>query len=334
MNDIKLYCGDCLELMQQIPEHSVDMVLCDLPYGLTQNKWDSVIPFDKLWADYERVTKHTAVIALHASQPFTSALVMSNPKMFKHEWIWIKNRGSNFANTVREPMKEHESVLIFSKGKWTYNRQMQERTGGGLARVQYKLDNRSAKSSNYREFNRKNNNQGILRVPSSWQKFNVEVGLHPTQKPVPLLEYLIKTFICAFLVFQLFNFQIINAVQYQRVCCQEFPHFHKCSHNPYADIYCHITPKYSRKHRYTLLRKCVGHISSAAAFFCAHARAACFACEDVTGVAPAIIASAATNMHKMLFFMSISVCLQHGTVAEVYTSPSKSVHSIHDLEEE
>lgn len=190
----RLYMGDCIEVMKMLPDKSVDMVLCDLPYGLTKNKWDSVIPFEELWKAYDRVTKPTAVIALHASQPFASALVMSNPKMFKHEWIWIKNRGSNFANTVREPMKEHESVLIFSKGKWTYNRQMQERTGGGLARVQYRLDNRNAKSSNYREFTRKNNNQGNLRVPSSWQKFNVEVGLHPTQKPVPLLEYLIKTY--------------------------------------------------------------------------------------------------------------------------------------------
>lgn len=194
MSIIKLYKGDCIEIMQQILDHSVDMVLCDLPYGITQNKWDSVIPFEELWRAYDRVTKPTAVIALNASQPFTSALVMSNPKMFRHEWIWIKNRGSNFANTVREPMKEHESVLIFSKGKWTYNKQMQERTGGGLSRVQYKLDNRSASSSNYRKFERKNNNQGKLRVPSSWQKFNVEVGKHPTQKPVTLLEYLIKTY--------------------------------------------------------------------------------------------------------------------------------------------
>ena len=133
--------GDCLKLMEEIPDESIDMVLCDLPYGITANRWDTIIPFDKLWAIYDRVVKPTGVIALNASQPFSSALVMSNPKLFKHEWIWIKNRGSNFANTVREPMKEHESVLIFSKGKWTYNKQMQERTGGGLERVKYSFEN-------------------------------------------------------------------------------------------------------------------------------------------------------------------------------------------------
>lgn len=180
--------------MKKIPDKSVDMVLCDLPYGITKNKWDSVIGFQEMWSSYDRVCKDSAVIALFASRPFSSALVMSNPKIFRHEWIWIKNRGSNFANTVREPMKEHEHILIFSKGKWTYNKQMQERTGGGLNRVQYKLDNRTACSSNYRFFDRENRNQGDLRVPSSWQKFNTEVGLHPTQKPVPLLEYMIRTY--------------------------------------------------------------------------------------------------------------------------------------------
>lgn len=190
---IDLHKGDCIELMKQIPNGSVDMVLCDLPYGTTACKWDVVIPFDKLWEQYERVCKETAAIVLTASQPFTSMLVLSNIKMFRHEWIWQKNRGSNFANTVREPFKEHEEVIVFSKGKWTYNKQMQERSGGGLDRVKYELKWES-KSENYRQFDTRNSNQPKLRVPSSVQKFNTEVGLHPTQKPIALFEYLIRTY--------------------------------------------------------------------------------------------------------------------------------------------
>lgn len=190
----KLKQGNCLEIMPQIPSGSVDMILCDLPYGTTSNKWDAVIPFDLMWEQYLRIIKQNGIICLTASQPFTSALLMSKPELFKHEWIWIKNRGSNFANTVREPMKEHESVLVFSRGKWTYNKQMQERTGGGLDRVQYNVKFES-KSDNYREFEgRLENKLPELRVPSSWQKFNCEVGLHPTQKPIALCGYLIKTY--------------------------------------------------------------------------------------------------------------------------------------------
>ena len=194
MSEVKLYKGDCLVEMDNIPDKSVDMILCDLPYGTTSNKWDIIIPFDKLWEQYKRIIKDNGIIALFGSQPFSSMLVCSNIKMFRHEWIWIKNQGSNFANTVREPFKEHESVLIFSNGKWTYNKQMQERTGGGLERTKYNVKYDS-NSSNYREFdNRDTNVISELRVPSSWQKFNVERGLHPTQKPVALLEYLIKTY--------------------------------------------------------------------------------------------------------------------------------------------
>lgn len=191
---VNLMQGDCLELMKLIPDGSVDMILCDLPYGTTQNKWDSVIPFQELWSAYWRVLKPTGIIALTASQPFSAALLMSQVDRFKHEWIWLKNRGSNFANTVREPMKEHESVLVFSRGKWTYNKQMQERTGGGASRVAYEFDFKT-ETENYNSFSgKKDARLPELRVPSSWQKFNCEVGIHPTQKPVALMEYLVRTY--------------------------------------------------------------------------------------------------------------------------------------------
>jgi len=189
-----IHNGDCLEVMTNLSDKSIDMILTDLPYGLTSNKWDSIIPLDKLWEQYLRIIKENGIIALTASQPFTSILVCSQRKLFRHEWIWIKNRGSNFANTIREPMKEHESVLIFSRGKWTYNKQMQERAESGKSRVQYNVRFES-QSENYRELEgRKNNKLPELRVPSSWQRFNCEVGLHPTQKPVALFEYLIRTY--------------------------------------------------------------------------------------------------------------------------------------------
>ena len=191
---MKIFSGDCLEILPTLEENSVDMVLTDLPYGTTSCAWDVIIPFEQMWKELYRVAKDNAAFVFTASQPFTSMLVMSNLKAFRHEWIWQKNRGSNFANTVREPMKEHESVLVFSKGKWTYNKQMQERAEGGKTRAEYKVKFAS-KSENYREFEgRDAQNLSELRVPSSVQKFNTEVGLHPTQKPVALFEYLIKTY--------------------------------------------------------------------------------------------------------------------------------------------
>ena len=180
--------------MKLIPAGSVDMVLTDPPYGTTACKWDSIIPFEPMWSAVRRVLKPNGVAVFTASQPFTSALVMSNPEQFRHEWVWIKNAGSNFANTIREPMKEHESCIVFSEGKWTYNKQMQERTGGGSARVKTPVKFETS-SDNYREFERIDIKlMPELRVPSSWQKFNRERGLHPTQKPVALMEYLIRTY--------------------------------------------------------------------------------------------------------------------------------------------
>jgi len=195
MNEnIKIIPGDCLVEMPKIEAGSIDMILADLPYAITNCKWDILIPLDKLWVELKRLIKPTGVIALTASQPFTSMLTMSNLDMWKHEILWLKNRGSNFSNTMREPMKEHESVLIFANKKWTYNKQMQPRSQSGLERVKYpvKFD---SQSENYRAFKgRPAQKLSELRVPSSYQKFNVEVGLHSTQKPVKLFEYLIKTY--------------------------------------------------------------------------------------------------------------------------------------------
>lgn len=110
----KIYNEDCLEGMKQIPDGSVDAIICDLPYGTTANKWDSIIPFDKLWEQYKRVIKRTGAIALFSQQPFTSALVMSNPSMFKYEWIWEKEGATGFLNANFAPLKIHENICVFS----------------------------------------------------------------------------------------------------------------------------------------------------------------------------------------------------------------------------
>lgn len=191
----KIYLGDCLEVMKDIKDSSIDMILSDLPYGITQNKWDCLINLNDLWKEFWRILKNEGVVVLTAAQPFSSVLVSSCIERFKHEWIWIKDKGSNFANVKREPMKEHEHVLIFSRGKWVYNPQLQERAESGLKRIQTPIK-MVTKSNNYGKGfdNDLIKNCSDLRVPSTHQKFNIERGLHPTQKPVKLFEYLIKTY--------------------------------------------------------------------------------------------------------------------------------------------
>jgi site-specific DNA-methyltransferase (adenine-specific) len=190
----KVIQGDCLEVMKDIPDKSIDMILADLPYGTTACKWDVVIPFEPLWEQYERVIKDNGAIVLTASQPFTSILVTSNLKLFKYEWIWEKDAGSNFATVKYQPMKEHENILVFGKGKTKYYPIKETRIGS-----------RQGKKTKSYDSGRKNSvygtSRGIgkfevdeLRYPRSIQRFKRERGLHPTQKPVALFEYLIKTY--------------------------------------------------------------------------------------------------------------------------------------------
>jgi site-specific DNA-methyltransferase (adenine-specific) len=197
--------GDCLELMPLLNDHSIDMILCDLPYGTTACKWDTIIPFEPLWKEYKRLIKDNGAIVLTASQPFTSSLVMSNPNMFKYSWIYKKKCASNFAQAKYAPMKEHEDILIFSRGKVNYYPIKEERQGGGKSRAKYVYTDKSRHAcgdfvgnikGEYDNCNDSGNDE--LRYPSSVQEFNNRAsgdrGYHPTQKPVALFEYLIKTY--------------------------------------------------------------------------------------------------------------------------------------------
>ena len=212
----KIYQGDCLEVMPKIADKSIDMILCDLPYGTTACKWEKDIFevetkitqindeeilldefsfIEKMWEQYKRIIKDNGAIVLTASQPFTSKLVMSNFEMFKYEWIWEKNAGSNFALLKYQPMKEHENILIFSKGKTIYNPQMEERAESGKERVKTKVNYKTkTEVMGGKEISQKNNIRPELRYPRSIQKFNRDRGLHPTQKPVALGQYLIRTY--------------------------------------------------------------------------------------------------------------------------------------------
>lgn len=192
MKNIKLYNGDCLEIMKDIPNKSIDMILCDLPYGTTRNKWDTVIPFDELWNNYNRIIKDNGCIALFAQTPFDKVLGYSNLKMLKYEWIWEKNRGTGHLNAKKMPMKAHENILIFYKKPPTYNPQMRE----GDPYIRKNCGKNSLNKGNYGKTNESNTTiSDGKRYPLDVLNFPVvERTLHPTQKPVELLEYLIKTY--------------------------------------------------------------------------------------------------------------------------------------------
>jgi site-specific DNA-methyltransferase (adenine-specific) len=189
----QIICGDCLEVMPLLPDKSIDMILCDLPYGTTACKWDIVIPFKPLWEQYKRVIKPHGAIVLTATQPFSSSLVFSNIKGFKHEWIWQKEQGVGFQVAKYRPMQEHEHVLVF--------------TANGERVNYYPIKERLEKTETVKRFgNNGSSDSSPLayadnrisvykdRYPTSIKLFKRDKGYHPTQKPVPLFEYLIKTY--------------------------------------------------------------------------------------------------------------------------------------------
>jgi site-specific DNA-methyltransferase (adenine-specific) len=184
-----LFHGDCLELMKDISAGSIDMVLTDPPYGTTACKWDSVIPFEPMWEQLKRITKGNGAIVLTASQPFTSALIMSNVKMFSYEWVWVKSKITGVLNAKKMPVRKHEQILVFCEKKCTgtYNPQGLMQKGS--------ITKQGGNSDNYGNRSAK----PYMQEFTNWPRDVLEIAsegktVHPTQKPVALMEYLIKTY--------------------------------------------------------------------------------------------------------------------------------------------
>jgi len=191
---VEIYHGDCLEIMPTLADKSINMVLCDLPYGTTACKWDTIIPLEPLWKQYKRLIKDNGAIVLTASQPFTSALVMSNPAMFRYEWIWLKDMPSNYLLASKQPLKYHENVLLFYNQQPTYNPQMEKREDKNKRLNAPRLNKSETLGVELHCENSRGNEDYIY--PHSYQRFNKGriKGWHPTQKPVALFEYLIRTY--------------------------------------------------------------------------------------------------------------------------------------------
>jgi len=184
----KIYLGDCLEIMKDIDDKSIDMILCDLPYGTTQCKWDSIISFDRLWEHYSRIAKGNCPILLFGSEPFSSNLRLSNIKRFKYDYIWIKSRPNGFLNAKKMPMKKHEIISVFSFGTCNYYprdliKKDKQNKNTGIENVYGKVNKNWKQEITYTNY------------PVSVLNYNnVTRSIHPTQKPIDLCEYLIKTY--------------------------------------------------------------------------------------------------------------------------------------------
>lgn len=185
-----LLLGDCLDILPTLADHSVDMVLVDLPYGTTACKWDSIIPLDQLWAQYNRICKEDGAMVFTAAQPFTTVLAASNLDNFRYEWIWEKPQGTNPMNAKVMPLKSHENILVFYRKKPVYHPQMWYSTPySGFSSNTSKIGEVYGRAqSKHRD------NPDGSRYPKTILKFKQEKGLHPTQKPVDLMKYLIKTY--------------------------------------------------------------------------------------------------------------------------------------------
>ena len=195
MNSPTLLCGDCLELMKRIPNGSIDMVLSDLPYGTTRCRWDTPINLQELWKQYRRVVKENGAIVLFSAQPFTTELISSNKAMYRYEWIWRKTQPSGFMNAKKMPLRTHENIEIFYRKPPTYNPQM---THGHQRKTATAYGTRESDGSScYGREERNYTYDSTDRYPVDVLQYSTgdkSKRLHPTQKPVDLLEYLVKTY--------------------------------------------------------------------------------------------------------------------------------------------
>ena len=201
MNNYQLYQGDCLEIMKDIPDKSIDMILCDLPYGITRNNWDSIIPLDQLWTEYNRIIVDNGAICLFADGMFMAKLMMSNPKMWRYNLVWNKVLVSGFLNANRMPLRSTEEIVVFYKKQPIYNPQKikgKPNHSKGKA-VGKASDDDSQVNNNYGNYIIVDNNKelGDMKHPNSllaFSKPHPSVSLHPTEKPVELCKWLIKTY--------------------------------------------------------------------------------------------------------------------------------------------